>query len=105
MVTNARIADLIREDKAEEIHDAIDDGAFFHMQTFTPGADRARRSTARSTREIAANAATNRHDFLVALEHGAQAPGRTTGAARPSKRGGRGRAGELGVVPSGRKPR
>ena len=35
MVTNARIADLIRENKPEEITDAIDDGSFFDMQTFS----------------------------------------------------------------------
>ena len=35
MVNNARIADLIREDRADEIHEAIAEGAFFQMQTFT----------------------------------------------------------------------
>ena len=35
MVTNARIADLIRENRVDEIEDAIADGAFFKMQTFT----------------------------------------------------------------------
>ena len=35
MVANARIADLIRENKAEEIPEAIAEGAFFEMQTFT----------------------------------------------------------------------
>ena len=35
MVANRRIADLIREDKAEEITDAIAEGEFFHMQTLT----------------------------------------------------------------------
>src|SRR5215208_3446835 len=34
MVTNARIADLIRENRSEDISDAISEGAFFHMQTF-----------------------------------------------------------------------
>ena len=34
MVNNARIADLIRDNRADEIHDAIDDGSFFEMQTF-----------------------------------------------------------------------
>src|SRR3982751_3031736 len=34
MVANTRIADLIRESRTEEIHEAIDDGAFFQMQTF-----------------------------------------------------------------------
>ena len=68
MVTNARIAELIRERRADEIPDAIDDGAFFEMQTF---------ATALISlvleglveRETAANAATNRHDFEIALDH------------------------------------
>ena len=34
MVTNARIADLIREGRAEEIHDALADGDYLQMQTF-----------------------------------------------------------------------
>src|SRR5437870_1564961 len=35
MVMNRRIADLIREDKTEMIPEAIEDGEFFDMQTFT----------------------------------------------------------------------
>ena len=67
MVTNARIADLIRENKAEDISDAISEGAFFHMQTFEQALiDLVLRGDV--DQEIAANAATNRHDFLVALE-------------------------------------
>src|SRR5436190_6754793 len=67
MVTNSRIADLIRDQKAEEVPDAIAEGEFFDMQTFTDAlielvlADEI-------DRDVAANAATNRHDFLVALE-------------------------------------
>ena len=34
MVNNARIAELIRENKSDEITDAIDEGDFFDMQTF-----------------------------------------------------------------------
>jgi len=67
MINNARISDLIRESRPEEITDAIADGDFFQMQTFqqaliglvTNGAVEA---------EVAANAAGNRHDFLIALE-------------------------------------
>jgi twitching motility protein PilT len=67
MVTNNRIADLIRETQPEGITDAIEEGSFFDMQSF---------STAlidlvlaeKVDQEVAANAATNRHDFLVALE-------------------------------------
>ena len=68
MVNNARIGDLIREDKADDIHDAIAEGAFFHMQTFSQALIELVLS-GEIDREVAANAATNRHDFLVSLEH------------------------------------
>ena len=68
MVNNARIADLIREDRADDIHDAIAEGAFFHMQTFSQALIELVLS-GEIDREVAANAATNRHDFLVSLEH------------------------------------
>jgi twitching motility protein PilT len=67
MVNNARIAELIRERRTEEISEAIAEGEFFEMQTFSKAlidlvlADLV-------DREIAANAATNRHDFEIALE-------------------------------------
>jgi twitching motility protein PilT len=67
MVNNARIADLIRDNRADEIHDAIDDGSFFEMQTFTQALIDHVVSGA-VEQDVAANAATNRHDFLVALE-------------------------------------
>jgi twitching motility protein PilT len=67
MINNARIADLIRENRAEEVHDAIEEGEFFHMQTFTHALIEHVLS-GRVDREIAADAASNRHDFLVALE-------------------------------------
>jgi len=71
MVTNARIADLIRENRSEDISDAISEGAFFHMQTFEQALiDLVLRGDVEQ--EIAANAATNRHDFLVALENAAK---------------------------------
>jgi twitching motility protein PilT len=68
MVTNARIADLIRENRADEIHEAISDGAFFKMQSFSQALIELVIS-GEVDREVAANAATNRHDFLVAIEH------------------------------------
>jgi len=68
MVTNARIVDLILENRADEIEDAIAEGAFFKMQTFTQALIELVVSGA-VEREVAANAATNRHDFLVALDH------------------------------------
>jgi twitching motility protein PilT len=67
MVTNARIADLIRENRPDEIPDAIEAGEFFEMQTFSQSLiELVLRGDV--DREVAANAATNRHDFLVALE-------------------------------------
>ncbi len=68
MITNARIADLIRENKAEHISDAIEEGAFFQMQTFSQALIELVLS-GEIDREVAANAATNRHDFLITLEH------------------------------------
>jgi twitching motility protein PilT len=67
MVMNARIADLIREGKADEITDAVAEGEFFQMQTFTQALIEHVLS-GKVDPEIAANAATNRHDFLVSLE-------------------------------------
>jgi twitching motility protein PilT len=67
MVNNARIADLIRENKTEEIPDAIAEGSFFHMQTF----EQALIDLVLSgdiDQETAANAASNAHDFRVALD-------------------------------------
>ena len=68
MVNNARISDLIRENKTEEIPDAIEEGSFFQMQTFEQALiDLV--LAGEIEREVAANAATNQHDFSVALEH------------------------------------
>jgi twitching motility protein PilT len=67
MVMNTRIADLIREHRADEITDAVAEGAFFDMQTFTQALI-AHVISGAVDQEVAANAATNRHDFLVTLE-------------------------------------
>jgi twitching motility protein PilT len=67
MVNNVRIADLIREDKAEQIVEAIEEGAFFDMQTFTKSLIELVVSGT-VDKEVAANASTNRHDFLVTLD-------------------------------------
>ncbi|HEX6701376.1 MAG TPA: PilT/PilU family type 4a pilus ATPase [Gaiellaceae bacterium] len=72
MVTNTRIADLIRESRAEEISEAIAEGSFFQMQTFSDALlDFV--LGGRVDREVAANAASNRHDFEVALDHALKA--------------------------------
>ncbi len=67
MLNNARIADLIRDQKTEEITDAIAEGQFFDMQTFSQALIELVLA-GDVDREVAANASTNRHDFLVALE-------------------------------------
>jgi twitching motility protein PilT len=67
MINNARISDLIRENRVGEIEDAIADGAFFRMQTFTHALIGLVLGGIVDT-ETAAGAAGNRHDFLVALD-------------------------------------
>jgi twitching motility protein PilT len=67
MVTNARIGDLIRENRPDEISDAIEEGDFFDMQTFGQALIKLV-IAGEIDREVAANASTNKHDFLVALE-------------------------------------
>ena len=67
MVTNARIQDLIRENRPDEITDAIAAGEFFEMQTFAQSLIELV-LVGEVDREVASNSATNRHDFLVALE-------------------------------------
>jgi twitching motility protein PilT len=72
MIANARIADLIRENKPEEITDAIAEGEFAKMQTFSKALIEHVLSGA-VDREVAANASSNRHDFMVALEYAEKA--------------------------------
>jgi twitching motility protein PilT len=67
MLNNARIADLIRESRPDEITDAIGEGEFFQMQTLERALIELVAAGTVET-EVAANAAGNRHDFLVALE-------------------------------------
>jgi len=67
MIGNARIADLIRDNKPEEITEAIAEGDFFQMQTFSDALVNLVLEQM-VDREVAANAASNRHDFLIALD-------------------------------------
>ena len=67
MVNNSRISDLIRESRAEEISDAIAEGQFFDMQTFSQALIELV-VAGEVDREVAANASSNRHDFVVALD-------------------------------------
>src|ERR687883_81170 len=65
MVTNGRIAELIRKNTPEFIPDAIQEGQFFEMRTLQQALiELVVRGDV--DREIAANAAINRHDFLIA---------------------------------------
>ena len=87
MVNNARIAELIREDRADEILDAIAEGEFFEMQSYTRALlDHVLAGSV--DRDVAADAATNRHDFLVELDHELRAAGLPTKkSAEPSAEG------------------
>jgi twitching motility protein PilT len=68
MVMNARISDLIREERTEEIPDAVAEGGYFEMQTFQQALIE-HVLAGRVEREIAANASSNAHDFSVAVDH------------------------------------
>jgi len=72
MINNSRIADLIRENKPEEITDAIAEGEFAKMQTFQKALiDHVLAGTV--DRDVAADSSSNRHDFMVALEYAEKA--------------------------------
>jgi twitching motility protein PilT len=66
MIANSRIQELIREDKAEFIPEAIGEGSFFDMQTMTSALIKLV-VDGEIEEEIAASAAPNRHDFTIAL--------------------------------------
>jgi twitching motility protein PilT len=72
MVANSRIEELIREDRAEEIPEAIADGHFFDMRTLSKALIELVLA-GQVEREVAAGAAPNHHDFLVALERAEKA--------------------------------
>jgi len=72
MVSTARIAEFIRDNRADLIPEAIADGKFFDMQTL-------RQSlvdlvvSGLVDRETAADVAVNRHDFIIAVEYALKA--------------------------------
>jgi twitching motility protein PilT len=72
MITNSRIEELIRENRVEEIPEAIADGQFFDMQTLSKALIDLVLAGA-VEREVAATAAPNRHDFLILLERAEKA--------------------------------
>jgi twitching motility protein PilT len=82
MVTNARIAELIRERRVDEIPEAIAEGEFFQMQTFADSLI-ALVLAGEVDRETAANAATNRHDFEIALGRAEKAARVASGEPEP----------------------
>jgi twitching motility protein PilT len=67
MVSNARIAELIRERRADEIPDAIAEGEFFQMQNFSQALIGLVLGGL-VERDVALDAATNRHDLEIALQ-------------------------------------
>jgi twitching motility protein PilT len=68
MVMNARIDELIREARTHELQAAIEEGSFLDMQSFQQALiDLVLTESVEA--EVAANASTNKHDFLVELEH------------------------------------
>ncbi len=88
MVNNARIAELIRERRTDEIPDAIAEGEFFKMQTFSQALI-ALVLEGLVDRETAANASTNRHDFELAVDHAlkARAAANASAEAAPGSNG------------------
>jgi twitching motility protein PilT len=86
MVNNSRIEELIRENKSEEIPEAIAEGVFFDMQTMSSALiDLVLAGSV--DREIAANAAPNRHDFLLALERAEKVRAADAAAAHRDEQG------------------
>jgi twitching motility protein PilT len=67
MIANSRIQELIREDKSEYIPEAVKEGSFFDMQTITDALIK-HVISGNVDQEVAANAAPNRHDFMIALD-------------------------------------
>ncbi len=87
MITNARIQDLVRENRPDEITDAIEAGEYYEMQSFASSLI-ALVLDGQIERGVAANAASNKHDFLVALEAAEKhaASESPTGSAAPKPR-------------------
>jgi twitching motility protein PilT len=67
MVNTARVADLIRDGQTDQIPDAIEDGEFHHMQSFSQHLVQLVLDELVEI-ETAANAASNRHDFEIAVQ-------------------------------------
>jgi twitching motility protein PilT len=66
MVANARVQELIRENRPEDVPEAIAEGAFFQMQTLTQALIELV-VVGEVDEETAGAAAPNRHDFTIPL--------------------------------------
>ena len=83
MVNTARVADLIREpDKTEGITEALEDGGFHDMQSFSQHLVQLVLDELVDL-ETAANAATNRHDFEITVERALREKRVAEGGATP----------------------
>jgi twitching motility protein PilT len=67
MVNTARIAELIRDGRSDEVTEAIEDGDFHHMQSFSEHLVELVLEGL-VDEETAAQAASNRHDFEIAVK-------------------------------------
>jgi twitching motility protein PilT len=67
MVNTARIADLIRNGETDKLTEAIEDGEFHKMQSFSQHLVELVLDGLVED-EVAANAATNRHDFEISVQ-------------------------------------
>jgi twitching motility protein PilT len=83
MVNTARIADLIRDPlKTDGILEAIEEGGYHHMQSFSQHLVQLVLDE-RVEFEVAATAATNRHDFEIAVQQAAREKSAEAAAAVP----------------------
>ena len=81
MVNTARIADLIRDPlKTDGILEAIEEGGYHHMQSFSQHLVQLVLDE-RVEFEVAATAATNRHDFEIAVQQAARLKNAESAAA------------------------
>jgi twitching motility protein PilT len=87
MIANNRIQELIRESKPEYIPEAVAEGAFFQMQTLNKALiDHV--ISGDVDQEVAAAAAPNRHDFMIALDRAMKEHALASGKDSSSDEGG-----------------
>jgi twitching motility protein PilT len=103
MVNNSRIEELILENRADEIPAAIEEGVFYDMQTMSSALIELVLD-GEVDADLAAAAAPNRHDFLLALERARKASAVGRGAGSGSVHGQVGAPG-AGQAAAGERPR